>query len=303
MLLLTSTSDLVQVITGAAGAIAVHASYVDNNAGTITPTRTNTPSIATATTTTVVASPAASTQRNVKLINIFNASATISNLVTLQHTDGTNVIILWRGTLKPSESASLNEAGDVMYTNAQGYEVVATANANLITANSASTVAAGYAADTYLAGSGIALPAGVNNAGVQVKWTFDMVKTAAGTAAPAINIRFGTAGAVGDASVCALAFAVGTAVADTGKFEVTAVFRTAGSGTSAVVAAIASCRHALAATGLTTTGASGYGQIATIGGGFNSSVAASFIGLSFNGGASFSGTCNIVASELKNYTG
>jgi hypothetical protein len=303
MLLLTSTSDLVQVITGAAGAIAVHASYVDNNAGTITPGRTNTASIATAATTTVVASPAASTQRNVKLLNIFNSHASISNLVTLQHTDGTNVEILWRGTLKPGESASLNEAGDVVYTNAQGVEVVATGNQNLLAANSASTVAAGYAADTYLAGSGIALPSGVNVAGVQVKWTFDMVKTAAGTAAPTINIRFGTAGTIADASVCALAFAVGTAAVDTGKFEVTAVFRSAGSGTTAVVAAVASCQHSLAATGLTTTGASGYGQIATIGAGFNSAVNASIIGLSFNGGASFAGTCNVVATQLTNYQG
>jgi len=64
MLLLTSTSDIVRLITGAAAStIEVHTSYVDVNGTTITPGRTNT-RITTATTTTIVASPAASTQRN-----------------------------------------------------------------------------------------------------------------------------------------------------------------------------------------------------------------------------------------------
>ena len=72
MLLLTSVSDLIQVITGSAGAIAVHASWVDNATGTITPGRTNTASITGALTTTVVAAPAASTQRNVKFMSIFH---------------------------------------------------------------------------------------------------------------------------------------------------------------------------------------------------------------------------------------
>jgi hypothetical protein len=303
MLLLTSTSDAVQLITGAAGTIAVHASYVDNATGTITPARTNTPTISTATTTTIVASPAASTQRNVKLVNIFNTHATVANACTLQHTDGTNVVVLWKGTLKPNESVSLNEAGDCVYTNAQGIEVVASTNGNLLFANSASTVSAGYAADTYLAGSGVTLPAGVNNAGVQVTWVFDMVKTAAGTAAATINVRFGTAGTTADASVCLFTWGAGTAVADTGLFTVTVNFRSAGSGTTAVVAGVASCSHSLAATGLTSTGASGYGQLATVGAGFNSAVANSIVGLSFNGGASFSGTNNLVQTKVSNYTG
>jgi len=42
MLLLTSTSDLVQVVTGQAVTTDVHASWVDNASGTITPGRTNT---------------------------------------------------------------------------------------------------------------------------------------------------------------------------------------------------------------------------------------------------------------------
>ena len=81
MLLLTSTSDLVKVVTGSAGTINVRADFVDDNAGTITPGRTNTATISSATTTTVVGSPASSTQRNVKALFIFNNDASVSNLL------------------------------------------------------------------------------------------------------------------------------------------------------------------------------------------------------------------------------
>ena len=120
MLLLTSTSDLVQVITGSAGAISVHTDYVDNNAGTITPGRTNTASITTAATTTVVASPGSGVQRNVKNITVFNTSASVSNLTTVQHTDGTTAEILWRGTLGPGESAVFDQNGDWTYYSSAG---------------------------------------------------------------------------------------------------------------------------------------------------------------------------------------
>jgi hypothetical protein len=66
MWVLSNPSSLLQVITGSAGAVAVHASWVDSaqgnivpQAGAITPTGQNVPSITGATTTTVVPSPGA----------------------------------------------------------------------------------------------------------------------------------------------------------------------------------------------------------------------------------------------------
>ena len=100
MLLLTSTSDIVRVVTSAAATINVHASYIDHASGTITPGRTNT-SISTATTTTVVAAPGASTQRNVKGLYITNNHATTSCLVEVQHFDGTTSAELMGVTLLP----------------------------------------------------------------------------------------------------------------------------------------------------------------------------------------------------------
>lgn len=120
MLLLTSTSDVVQVVTGSAASVDVHASYVDNNAGTITPARNNPASITTATTTTIVASPTSGVQRNVKGIYITNNHATASTQVTVQHTDGTNVSDLMGVTLLAGENLVYTETGEWNHHDAQG---------------------------------------------------------------------------------------------------------------------------------------------------------------------------------------
>lgn len=104
MILLTSTSDLLQVITASAvTTINVHASYVDYNGTSVTPARLNS-NITGATTTSVVGSPASSTQRNVKSVTIHNSHATSSNLITVQHTDGTTVVPLFVYTLLAGET-------------------------------------------------------------------------------------------------------------------------------------------------------------------------------------------------------
>lgn len=121
MLLLSSTSDIVRVITGAASAIKVHASYVDNAAGVITPGRTNT-SITTATTTTVVGSPAASTHRNLKHLNITNTHASASCNVKVEHFDGTTAVELMGFVLLPGENMVFNEEGRWVHRDAQGAE-------------------------------------------------------------------------------------------------------------------------------------------------------------------------------------
>lgn len=121
MLLLTSTSDKVQVITGAAGAsVDVHTSWVDNASGTITPGRFNVVGIATATTTDIVASPGASTQRNVKGIYITNTSATVSTQVTVIHTDGTNIADLMGVTLLAGENLIMDAMGLWHHHDSQG---------------------------------------------------------------------------------------------------------------------------------------------------------------------------------------
>lgn len=167
--------------------------------------------------------------------------------------------------------------------------------------NDASTAAvpAAYAADTYLAGSSVPIPTtGSWVAGTMYTCGFDMVKTAAGTAAFTIIVRLGNAATTADAAILTLAYAVGTAAVDTGWFTVNVTFRSVGSGTSAVIQGTTTCAHHLAATGLITTGASGTGIILGTSAGFNSTTS-SIIGISVNGGASFSGTNTMVQAAAQ----
>lgn len=122
MLLLTSTSDLVQVTTATAtSTIEVHASYVDISGTTVTPLRTNT-RITTATTTTIVGSPAASTQRNLKGLYVTNNSTGTSCSISVNHTDGTNNVELMQFVLLPGENMGYREDGSWVHHDAQGAE-------------------------------------------------------------------------------------------------------------------------------------------------------------------------------------
>lgn len=125
MINLASTSDLIQVVTSHAAQVEVHASWVDLNGTTVTPGRTNTPAITTATTTTVAGSPAASTVRNIKHLNITNDHASQSCIVTVEHTDGTTVVELMSFTLLPGENMIFNEEGRWVHRDAQGAEYAA----------------------------------------------------------------------------------------------------------------------------------------------------------------------------------
>lgn len=110
MINLASTSDLLRVITSGTANIEVHASWVDLNGTTVTPGRTNT-LISSATTTTIVASPAASTVRNCKTVFIRNTHASTANTVTVLHSDGSNVVDFLQRTLAAGEALVYDEDG------------------------------------------------------------------------------------------------------------------------------------------------------------------------------------------------
>ena len=86
MILLTSTSDVLNISLSASQTTSVHASYVDVSGSTVTPGRQNASWGAAGTGNQIVASPGASTQRNVKFISINNAG-TLPNQVIVQHVD------------------------------------------------------------------------------------------------------------------------------------------------------------------------------------------------------------------------
>jgi hypothetical protein len=292
MLLLTSVNDLITIVTSAAGSIHVHSSWVDNASGVITPGRTNPAAITTATTTTIVGSPAASTQRNVKNMNIHNESTTVTNMIQVIHSDGTNANDIMHVTLLPNETLQFDEMG--MWAH---YSADATVKAMAVsTLYNASTAAQGpgFAADTYLIGSFILFPT-TPKVGTKYKLRFDVAKTAAGTATPIVQVRVGTAGSTADTSRNSFTFSAGTAAVDNGCFEVVVVFRAVGSGTSAVLQGRCSL------TSQPTTGISSLiKNVQTTSGGFDSTVAGLGIGVSVNGGTSAAWTVQLVEAELAN---
>lgn len=121
MLLLTGTSDIIRVVTSSGGAaIKCHVSVVDNNAGTMTPERTNTASITSATTTTIQAAPSSSHQKSVRHINIRNDHASAADTVSVEHYDGTTATPLFKTTLAAGEAIVLGENGVWVYYDAKG---------------------------------------------------------------------------------------------------------------------------------------------------------------------------------------
>ena len=146
MLLLTSTSDIVRLTTSAAtSTIEVHASFVDMSGTTITPGRANT-RITTATTTTIVDSPAASTQRNVKAIYVTNNSTGTNCIVGVEHFDGTNSVELMQFVLLPGENMGYREDGSWAHRDRQGAEYPP-AGLGAYTGNSFPFMKTGTAAD------------------------------------------------------------------------------------------------------------------------------------------------------------
>lgn len=102
MLILALTTDKVQVVTDAAITVDVHASFVDYLSGTPTPGKQNT-AISTAATTDIVASPASSTFRNVKQINIRNKHATTSVGVIVRFNANGTIFELHSAKLGPGD--------------------------------------------------------------------------------------------------------------------------------------------------------------------------------------------------------
>lgn len=296
MLLLTSTSDKLQVITGSAGTVRVHASYVDADAtGVKLPPggRTNTAGIVSATTTDVVASPASGERRNVKHISIRNDDASVSNAITVQHTDGTTVTPLWKGTLLPGELVVLDNEGDwQVYTSAG---TIKSSGNFTIYNQSVAAQGAGFATDTYLTGSFCLFPV-APKVGTRYRLIFDVSKTAAGTATPILTVRVGTAGSTADTARLTFTFAAGTAAASVARFMVEVHFRTVGSGTSAVLVGTATCIN----TGTTGVIGAASGVLQVTSAGFDSTVASLGIGVSVNGGTSAAWTVQNVESELVN---
>ena len=169
--------------------------------------------------------------------------------------------------------------------------------ANSSTAAQSST----FATDTYITNSNIAPPAAADiKAKGQYHCVFDMTKTNVGTATPIITVRFGVNGTTADAAVLQWTLGAGTAAVDTAVIEIWATFRSVGPSTSAVLQGTLKILHTAATgTGLTSTADKALTPFAvTTSAGFATTPSGGYIGVSFNGGSSFSGTVQQVQATL-----
>lgn len=141
MLLLTSTSDKVQVVTTTTAPLEVAATYLDSDTG-ITPDRKLT-EITTATTTDVVGSPTGSNKRNVQTLLIRNAHASTSNVVTVRLIDGTTTVDVFSVTLAAGEM--------IQYLDGVGFQVLASTGAVKTSQNQGANATGGAQSSAVLA--------------------------------------------------------------------------------------------------------------------------------------------------------
>tara|TARA_R110000868_G_scaffold282809_1_gene543090 strand:+ start:277 stop:681 length:405 start_codon:yes stop_codon:yes gene_type:complete len=83
--------------------------------------------------------------------------------------------------------------------------------------------------------------------GTMLRWTFNLTKTAAGTATSTFDIAFGTAGTTADTARVSFTKPAGTAVADEGLVQIICIIRTIGA--AGVAVGQFHMTHNLAATG------------------------------------------------------
>jgi hypothetical protein len=156
----------------------------------------------------------------------------------------------------------------------------------------------GFAADTYLVGSDVRLGNRLPKARTLYQCTFDVSKTAAGTATPIIILRIGTAGSTADAARVTFTFPAQTAVADVGTFSVWVLFRSVGA--AGIVQGRANLVHRGPTTGLTGLSVEPGPTVQAVSAAFDTAIANSIIGLSVNGGTSAAWTVQLVEAKVEN---
>lgn len=299
MINLISTSDKIQLTPSSTSALQVRVDYVEATtatsiiqADTFVPGNQRT-AFSSAVAADILTAPAANRVRNAKLIVVRNTGAA-SNTVLCEVVNAGGNVSLFNVPLNAGEWLTWNETGVLFVYAIDGSVKSSGQSVAFVSSSGFAGPVTGFAADTYLAGSRIAVPvASIVGGQTSFRWAFGISKTAAGVAAPTVIIRYGTAGAIGDTARVTFTFAAQTAVIDRGWMDVIASFRTVGSGTSAILDAEAALWHQLATTGLNTTTQGGQ-ELAVSSSGFDSTPVGSFIGLSVNGGASAAWTITSV---------
>lgn len=231
MILCLGNTDKIQVITSAAVTVDVHVDAMDVDASSAVTTYRKNTAITTATTTDITVVGSAGSARNVKTINIKNKHATSTVDVTVQHTDGTITVELYKATLT---------AGEVLqYVEGKGWEELPATSPYLGGVGTPSTAAQSLTAATanVVSGTLVQLPTGNLKVGSRFRIHIGLDKTAAGTATWIAALKWGTAGTNADAAVASWTSGTNTAAIDQATLDIEAVVTALGA--TATMACIA----------------------------------------------------------------
>lgn len=294
MIYLPNTTDKLDLVTSAAASIDVNANYVDAAASTLAASgagRNNT-AITTATTTDILAAPASSTTRTCKQLTIRNKDAALTCDVTVRYNANGTAYELHKATLQPGWMLMYIE-GIGFFTNKNttatgGFKNVSVADQTI-----------GASATAYLTGSAILLPSTLV-AGMALRWTIQLAKTAASTATRTIAVRFGTGASTSDTSRNSFTGDTETAAADEAIETVIATIR-GPINSSCIVEATWASNDNNTTTGFSNTARKAQIRQATSSA-FDITPAGTYAGLSIATGASHSLTIRQVFAELL-YTG
>lgn len=152
---------------------------------------------------------------------------------------------------------------------------------------------------TYITGSQIAIPPGKMQIGTMFRWTFDITKTAAGTASSTFDIAVGTAGTTADTARVSFTKPAGTAAVDVGRIVIEAIVRGPLSASGVMVGNF-QLTHTGGATGLLGHSVNVSNVVNTVSGTFDVTVASLFVGVCITTGASDAITIQMVTAEVWN---
>lgn len=155
MLALVNTNESIELVTANSGSIDWVVTYVDSTATTHTPSSTQ-GKITTNTTTTIIPSPGASTNRKVSNIMVTNVHTSANNITIQRDVGGTNYRVFPTIVLSPGDSLQYNDTNGFSILGSNGLQKVqATEQVGVggYTANFYKVGTAAEAAGSYYCGS------------------------------------------------------------------------------------------------------------------------------------------------------
>lgn len=161
--ILDATTKSLELVTTTTAGIDYSISYADHTSSAFTPGNT-VGKITTATTTTILSAPGASTQRQIKNATIRNISATTSNTVTLQMDVSATNYELFKRVLGPGESLEFDANESVSVYDSTGRAITALSESSGVNGNTYQLYKAGSAKDAagyhYWLGKDAGFPGG-----------------------------------------------------------------------------------------------------------------------------------------------